>query len=154
MVVLAYNLPGLGGPLKLSRDVYSDIFLHKIVRWNDPRIQAVNPDLKLPNRSIAVAARQDGSGTTFALSNHLSAIASEWRNGPGTGYIVDWAGRAMRARGNEGVAALIKLSEGPSGTSSTPLRRALGFRWRCSRTRLGVTSRPTTAAGKPHWQAT
>jgi phosphate transport system substrate-binding protein len=115
MVVLAYNVPGLGGELKLSRDVYADIFLHKIVMWNDPRIQAINPDLKLPNRSIAVAARQDGSGTTFALSNHLSAINAEWRKAIGTGYLVDWAGRAMRARGNEGVAALIKISEGSIG---------------------------------------
>src|SRR5262249_32779696 len=40
MIVLAYNLPGLGGPLKLSRGVYADIFLRKIVKWNDPRIQA------------------------------------------------------------------------------------------------------------------
>jgi ABC-type phosphate transport system substrate-binding protein len=75
---------------------YTDIFLHKIVKWNDPKLQAINPTLKLPNRSIAVAARQDGSGTTFALSNHLSAISSEWSKGPGTGYVVDWSGRAMR----------------------------------------------------------
>ena len=115
MVVLAYNIPGLGGDLRLSREVVTDIFLQRIVKWNDPRIQAINPGLKLPNRSIAVAVRQDGSGTTFALSNHLSAISPEWRGGPGTGYIIDWGGRAMRARGNEGVAALIKHSEGSIG---------------------------------------
>src|SRR5262249_30094487 len=33
MIVLAYNLPGLGGALKLSRGVYADIFLRKIVKW-------------------------------------------------------------------------------------------------------------------------
>jgi phosphate transport system substrate-binding protein len=114
MVVLAYNLPGLGGDLKLSREVYADLFLGKIVRWNDPRIKALNPTLDLPNRTIGVAARQDGSGTTFAMSNHLSAISAEWRKGPGTGYSVNW-GHAMRARGNEGVAALIKHSEGAIG---------------------------------------
>jgi phosphate transport system substrate-binding protein len=115
MVVLAYNIPGLGGDLKLSRDVYADIFLRRIVKWNDPRIQAINPDLRLPNASIVIAARRDSSGTTFALANHLSAISADWRRGPGVGYMVDWSGRAMLARGNEGVAGLVKLSEGAIG---------------------------------------
>jgi phosphate transport system substrate-binding protein len=115
MVVLAYNLPGLGGPLKLSRDVYAAIFLRKIAKWNDPRIQVINPGLKLPNRNIVIAARQDRSGTTFALANHLSAISPEWQRGPGVGYAVDWSGRAMLARGNEGVAGLVKVSEGAIG---------------------------------------
>jgi phosphate transport system substrate-binding protein len=114
MVVLAYNIRGLGGELKLSRDVYPDIFLGRISKWNDPRIHALNPTLNLPNRSIVVAARQDGSGTTFAMSNHLSTINEDWRRGPGTGYIVDW-GQAMRARGNEGVAARIKHGDGAIG---------------------------------------
>src|SRR5262245_65321552 len=115
MVVLAYNLPGVEGALKLSRDVYADIFLRKIVTWNDPRIRAINPGLKLPNRSIVIAARQDRSGTTFALANHLSAISSEWKRGPGVGVAIDWSGRAMLARGNEGVAGLVKSSEGAIG---------------------------------------
>lgn len=115
MVVLAYNLPGVRGALKLSRDVYADIFLRKIVKWNDPRIQALNPDLKLPNRSLVIAARQDRSGTTFALANHLNAISPEWQRGPGVGYAIDWSGRAMLARGNEGVAGLVKSSEGSLG---------------------------------------
>jgi len=115
MVVLAYNLPGLDAPLKLSRPVYADIFLRRITKWNDPRIRAINPGLALPNRSIAIAARQDRSGTTFALANHLSAISPDWQRGPGVGYAVDWSGRAMLARGNEGVAALVKTSEGAIG---------------------------------------
>ena len=115
MVVLAYNLPGLGGDLKLSRDVYVDIFLRRIQKWNDYRIQALNPGLKLPNLSIVIAARKDSSGTTFALANHLSAISPAWRDGPGAGFVIDWSGRAMLARGNEGVAALVKNGVGALG---------------------------------------
>ena len=37
-IVLAYNLDGLGGPLKLTREIYVDIFLGHIKAWNDPRI--------------------------------------------------------------------------------------------------------------------
>src|SRR5262244_1853124 len=71
IVVLAYNLPGLGGPLKLPRDVYVDMFAGRIRMWNDARIVAANPSLTLPARSIALVARQDASGTTFAMTNHL-----------------------------------------------------------------------------------
>jgi len=95
--------------------VYAAIFLRKIAKWNDSRIQAINPELRLPNRNIVIAARQDRSGTTFALANHLSAISPEWQRGPGVGYAVDWSGRAMLARGNDGVAGLVKASEGAIG---------------------------------------
>ena len=74
-IVLAYNLDGLSGPLKLSRAVYADIFLGKITSWDDPRIQQLNPGLKLPRQDIALVVRQDGSGTTYAFTNHLSAIS-------------------------------------------------------------------------------
>src|SRR5262249_53649221 len=48
MVVLAYNLPDLGGRLQLPRDVYVDMFAGPIRVWNDPRIAAANPGLALP----------------------------------------------------------------------------------------------------------
>src|SRR5262245_21476871 len=115
-IVLAYNLDGLGGELKLSRDVYADIFLGKITRWDDPRIATVNPGLHLPNATIALVARQDSSGTTFAFTNHLSANSEEWRNrGPGVGRVIGWPGNTMLAPGNEGVAGRIKISQGALG---------------------------------------
>ena len=82
--MLAYHLDGLGGPLKLTRDVYVDMFLGRITAWNDPRLQRINPDLKLPSTEIVLVVRQDGSGTTYAFTNHLSAVSDEWRDrGPG-----------------------------------------------------------------------
>jgi phosphate transport system substrate-binding protein len=115
-IVLAYNLPGVRGDLKLKRDVYVDIFLGKITTWNDPRIIATNPDLHLPGDNIAIVVRQDSSGTTFAFTNHLSAISQEWRDsGPGVGSVIDWPGNAMVAPGNEGVAGRIKQSIGALG---------------------------------------
>ena len=71
-IVLAYNLPGQPKNLKLPRDVYPDIFLGKITRWNDPRIVAANPDIKLPDLPITVVRRSDASGTTFVFTKHLS----------------------------------------------------------------------------------
>ncbi len=128
IVVLAYNLPGLGGPLHLARDVYVDIFAGRIRSWDDPRIRAANPGLNLPRRTIAVVARQDSSGTTFALTNHLSAISNAWRDrGPGVGTLLDWRGLAMLARGNEGVAGRIKVSQDAIGYVEYHFAKRLGL---------------------------
>lgn len=126
-LVLAYNLPDVTGTLKLSREVYADIFLGKIREWNDPRIQALNPDLKLPKQTIILVARQDSSGTTYALTHHLSAISEAWRKGPGTGKTVDWPGVSMTARGNEGVAGRIKRSWGSLGYVEYGFAKRLGL---------------------------
>jgi phosphate transport system substrate-binding protein len=116
IVVLAYNLENLNGELRLPRQVCVDIFLGKIKRWSDPRIKEANPGLNLPSRDIVTVTRQDSSGTTFAFTNHLSAVSEEWRNqGPGAGKLVAWPSLPMVGRGNEGVAAKIKISKGSIG---------------------------------------
>lgn len=116
IIVLAYNLENLNGVLKLPRAIYLDIFLGKIKYWDDPRIKEANPGLNLPFREIVLVTRQDSSGTTFAFTNHLAAISEEWRNrGPGVGKLISWPATPMMARGNEGVAARIKISVGSIG---------------------------------------
>ncbi len=90
MIALAYNIPGVNSEIKLPRDVYVDIFAGAIQYWNDPRIQAANPGLAFPHRTIAIVARQDSSGTTAAFTKHLAAIGPEWRaKGMGVGKLID-----------------------------------------------------------------
>lgn len=128
IVVVAYNLRGLGGPLKLGRDILPDIFSGRIRVCDDPRIRAINPGLNLPKQNIAVVARSDGSGTTFAFTNHLAAASAAWRDeGPGVGTRVDWRGVAMLAPGNEGVAGRIKVSEGSVGYVEYHFAKRLGL---------------------------
>jgi phosphate transport system substrate-binding protein len=149
IVVLAYNVPGLDGPLKLSRDVYVDIFARRIRTWNDPRIRAVNPTLTMPNRSIALVARQDGSGTTFALTNHLAAISEAWRDrGPGVGNLVDWRGAAMLARGNEGVAGRIRGSQDSIGYVEYHFAKRLGLPMAQLQNKAGRYVAPGERAGQ------
>jgi len=114
-VVLAYNLPGIQATLRLSRRAYAGIFLGEIRNWNDPLIAQSNPEIKLPDLTIATVVRQDGSGTTFAFTKHLDAISERWRSQYGPATLVNWPGNAMRASKNEGVAGLIEKSEGSIG---------------------------------------
>ncbi len=107
-VVVSYNLPAIQKKgLKLTGDVLADIYLGKITKWNDPRIQSINPDLKLPNSSIIVAHRSDGSGTTFVWTDYLSKISDEWHKKIGIGKAIQWP-TGVGAPGNEGVANTIK----------------------------------------------
>ena len=112
MVVIAYNLPGAQTPLRLGRDTLAGIFSGAVKRWNDPKIRADNPDAALPDRTIALVVRREGSGTTFAFTSYLAAIAPEWKTrGPGVGDRVDWPHGAMAALGNEGIAGRIAITE-------------------------------------------
>jgi len=73
IIALAYHLPGIDN-LRLSREVYSDIFLGNIQSWDNPRIQDLNPDVRLPRLTIVTITRSDSSGTTWAFTNHLNTI--------------------------------------------------------------------------------
>jgi phosphate transport system substrate-binding protein len=113
-VVLAYNLPGAPAELKLSREAYVGIFLGKITNWNDPKIAAANPGVKLPDLKITPVTRSDGSGTTFVFTQHLSAVSDDWKKGPGTGKSVNFP-VGVGGKGNPGVTALIKQTPGAIG---------------------------------------
>jgi phosphate transport system substrate-binding protein len=147
-IVLAYNLEGLSGDLKLTREVYVDIFLGKITRWDDLRLKRINPELTLPKSDIALVVRQDGSGTTYAFTNHLSAISDEWRDrGPGVGTLIDWPGHAMSARGNEGVAGRIKMSHGSIGYVEYGIARRAGLRMAWLENKAGQFIEPHGGSG-------
>ncbi len=149
IIVLAYNLKELNGSLKLPRDVYVDIFSGAITSWNDPRIKRANPGLNLPSKGIVLVARLDSSGTTFAFTNHLSAVNKEWRDrGPGIGKVVQWPAKAMTARGNEGVAGRIKISEGAIGYVEYGFATRAGLAMAWLENNAGKFIEPVLASGQ------
>jgi phosphate transport system substrate-binding protein len=113
-VVPAYNVPGVSGELKFTPEVLAGIFLGKITTWNDPAIAKANPGVSLPNQSIIVVHRSDGSGTTYIFTDYLSKVSSEWQNGPGKGTSVKWP-VGLGGKGNEGVAGMIRQMQGGIG---------------------------------------
>ncbi|WP_346837555.1 phosphate ABC transporter substrate-binding protein PstS [Microbulbifer sp. SAOS-129_SWC] len=115
-VVLAYHLDGVD-TLKLPRDVYPQIFMGKITRWNDPKIAAANPGVNLPDEKITVVARSDSSGTSFVFTGHLSAINPEFASSVGHAKSPNWPTSAnfVKAPKNDGVAAQIKQNPGAIG---------------------------------------
>jgi phosphate transport system substrate-binding protein len=112
-IVLTYNVPGVSD-LKLSRKAYTGIFLGKVKKWNDPLIVKTNPGAMLPDSSINVVVRADGSGTTFVFTKHLSAVSEEFAKDPGVNKMPNWA-VGTKSKGNEGVTASIKTTPGSIG---------------------------------------
>jgi phosphate transport system substrate-binding protein len=113
-IAVCYNIPGGPAELRLSRKLLVDILLGNIESWNDPAIAADNPKASLPDMPIVFVRRSEGSGTTFAFTNHLSAISPEWKKDPGVGKSVVWK-VGIGAKGNSGVAALIQQTPGSLG---------------------------------------
>jgi phosphate transport system substrate-binding protein len=111
--VLTYNLPN-HPKLKVDGPTIAAIFLGKITKWNDPRLAAQNPGVKLPALDIVVVHRSDGSGTTYIWVDYLSAVSQEWASKVGRGTSVRWP-TGLGGKGNEGVAGQIKQLPGAVG---------------------------------------
>ena len=112
-VVVTYNLPD-SPKLKLDGPVVADIFLGQITKWNDKRIAALNPGVKLPDTDIIVAHRSDGSGTTYIFTDYLTSVSKDWADKVGKGTSVKWP-TGLGAKGNEGVAGQVKQLPGTIG---------------------------------------
>ena len=114
-VVPVVNLADIKpGQLKLTGAVLADIYLGKILKWNDKALAELNPDLKLPDQDIGVVRRADGSGTTFIFSNYLSKVSPDWKTKVGEGTAVQWP-VGLGGKGNEGVSAFVMRLPGSIG---------------------------------------
>ncbi|SBO42772.1 phosphate ABC transporter substrate-binding protein PstS [Cyanobium sp. NIES-981] len=103
-IAIAYNNPSCKG-LKLSQKQAVDVFLGKIKTWEQ---------LKCGKGTINVVHRSDGSGTTFAFTNSLSAFSPEWKSKVGEGKSVKWP-VGVGGKGNEGVAGILQNTPGSIG---------------------------------------
>ena len=113
--VPSYNVPGITQDLNFSQGTLAGIFLGTITMWNDPKIKADNPGVSLPDDKIVVVHRSDGSGTTYCWTDYLSKISPEWSSKVGKpNTSVDWPA-GIGAKGNDGVAGLIKQQKGSIG---------------------------------------
>jgi phosphate transport system substrate-binding protein len=109
------NLDGVkSGDLKLDGPTLARLFLGEIKTWNDPAIQKLNPNAKLPAQPVVVVHRSDGSGTTFIWTDYLSKVSAEWKTKVGASTAVEWP-TGIGAKGNEGVANNVANTKGAIG---------------------------------------
>ena len=122
-VAVTYNLVSFGVPnstvLHFTGDVLAEIYMGNITKWNDPALTALNPGVTLPNTPITAVHRSDGSGTTFAFTNFLSVVNSNWASIVGYHTSVTWpvdkTGTGVGSKGNAGVAGTVANTAGAIG---------------------------------------
>lgn len=115
-VAISFNLTELSSSTHIQLDgpTLANIFLGKITKWNDPAIAALNTGTTLPNKTITVVHRSDGSGTTGIFTHYLSAVSPDWSSQVGAATTVKWP-VGVGASGNAGVATAVKNTEGAIG---------------------------------------
>jgi phosphate transport system substrate-binding protein len=101
--------------LILDGTAIADIFERRITKYNDPRIQELNPGRELRDEDIIPVHRSDGSGTTSVFTTYLDKddAVEGWTLGNGTE--VQWPAGTIGGQGNEGVAAGIQQNPGGLG---------------------------------------
>jgi phosphate transport system substrate-binding protein len=112
-VAITYNVPG-NPTLKLDGSIIAGIYLGEITKWNDSKIAALNAGVTLPDASIIVVHRSDGSGTSFIFTDYLSTISPDWAKKVGKNTSVNWPA-GVGGKGNEGVAGQVKQLPGAIG---------------------------------------
>jgi phosphate transport system substrate-binding protein len=113
-VVPAYNIAGITAELRFTPEVLAGIYLGSTTNWNDKALAAANPGVNLPDKSIVVIHRSDGSGTTFVWTDYLSKVSPDWKSRVGSNTSVSWP-VGLGAKGNEGVVGMIRQMDGSIG---------------------------------------
>jgi len=112
-ITVSFNVPGVKS-LKLDAPTIADIFQAKITKWNDSKIAALNPGVKLPSTAITIARRSDSSGTTQNFSEFLvEGAPGVWKLGSDS--TINWPANSQGGSGNSGVAQIIKQTAGAVG---------------------------------------
>ena len=114
-VVPVVNIKGVQpGQMVLTGATVASIYMGEITKWNDARIQKLNPKLSLPATTIAPIYRSDGSGTNFLFSHYLSQSSPGFKEKVGENTSVQWP-VGIGAKGNEGVANMTTQTDGAIG---------------------------------------
>ncbi len=144
-VVLAYNLPMVRQPLKLTPEVITGIYMGKVTAWNDKRIAAANPGVALPGAPILPVHRSDGSGTTNIFTTYCSAVDGAWKEMVGANTSVSWPA-GIGGKGNEGVSGLVRQTQGAIGYVELAYAKQNKLPVAMVRNRSGAFVEPTLAS--------
>jgi phosphate transport system substrate-binding protein len=113
-VSVFYNVPGAPAHVRLDGATISKIFLGSITNWNDSAIAKLNPGANLPNLKITPVFRSDGSGTSYAFTDYLSAVNGTWKTKIGISTQPAFP-TGEGAKGSSGVAGLVSRTSGSIG---------------------------------------
>ncbi len=100
--------------LVLSGAVLAEIMLGQVSHWDDPRIAALNPRLKLPHLPVQRVVRDDASGSSDIFSRYLARVSPEFaaRVVPSQKPLWPAGDDLRRGKGNDGVVSVLRDTPG------------------------------------------
>lgn len=110
---IGFHLEGVSR-LRLTGPILAKIYMGQITNWDNAALKKINPGVKLPNLAITPVYRSDGSGDTYAFTNFLSDVSSEWRSSKGFATAVSFT-VGTGGKGNSGVSAVVGSTNGAIG---------------------------------------
>ena len=143
-VAICVNLPG-NPALRMDAALLSAVFRGDVKTWNDPRIAALNPMVKLPDIPVVVLHRADGSGTTNIFTTYMAAADQTWSDKVGAGSLVAWPA-GVGVKGNTGMAAMIRQTSGSIGYLENTFAVQSSLTSVALRNRSGAFVLPTVAS--------
>nr|WIL03466.1 serine/threonine kinase [Cedratvirus plubellavi] len=97
-MTIAYNLPGIGGHLNITREALALIYLGNITSWNDPILAALNPQASLPAQEITLGYMEESrvslSGGLIEALSSFNPLFGQRYNQTGRTF-----GGALQGRG-------------------------------------------------------
>ncbi|MBI5087794.1 MAG: substrate-binding domain-containing protein [Actinobacteria bacterium] len=163
-----YNLVDVQGQqvtnLNLTPQLACQMFTDPEMMWNNPELQAINPQITLPAERVRAIVRSDGSGTSYVLSEYCIATSPNvWqpfvaslqsdnnvdpafkRGEPTSNWPPGIFGSALAV---DGVAAAVADSSGLYGITynEAGFAKIRGFPNANVRNAAGVFTQPTEAA--------
>lgn len=141
-IAIVANLDGLADKsLQLTGPILADIYLGKIKSWADPAITAINPGIALPDLKINVVHRKDGSGSTFVLTEYLSASSAEWKTKYGANTLINWP-LGSAAEGTRALIQAVKATKGALSYAEFGQVQRAGLPFAAIQNKSGAFARP------------
>lgn len=118
-MVFVVNIPGVeSNRLRLTGQLLGGIYAGTIKKWNDPKIVAANPELKLPDIDIRPIFHAEPGGAmlgdTIGVTSYLLAANADWRARFPDGINKRWAVGSMVTTG-ETTTETMKVLSGAIG---------------------------------------
>lgn len=155
-LVPVLNVPGVeANQLVMDGPLLADIFLGLVTRWDDARIAALNPGVRLPALPLVRVVRQESSGSTETLLRYLGEASERFKAAVPPSGLPAWpAGVAgaqvpRAAKGNDGVVGLLRAT--PGGIAVVSFDRVL--RDRLAAVRLKNAAGKVVAASEAGFRA-
>jgi len=141
-IAIVYS--GAPDGLKLDAVTLADVLLGRIRRWDDPRLVALNPELRLPAAPLVVVHRSDGSGSTLVLTDWLASASPHFAAEVGVGKSVRWP-VGVGAKGNDAVTGVVSMIPHSLGYVELAYARQSRLPVAALRNVAGAWVRPTLA---------